>query len=203
PGLSLETRWIALHDTRADGTAPFDASALAKARGATPFKRPENGMFRPDGHFREFFFTETGDTNADTQAGSEFGGFGAIQRLTQTRPEKSAGRLTTFYRGDLAHTAFDNLAFLTRDRLLVCEDRDDFLHAQANALDSLWMFAVVDEHLHTPEPARLLAEGRDPSATIDAELADSVGTQNDGDNEITGLHVSDGDASRDGLLGTR
>src|SRR5262249_19077323 len=103
PGLSFETRWIALHDTKDDGTAPFDANAPAKPRGATPFKRPENGMFRPDGHFREFFFTETGDTNADTQAGSEFGGFGAIQRLIQTRPEKSAGRLTTFYRGDLAH----------------------------------------------------------------------------------------------------
>ena len=29
------------------------------------------------------------------------------------------------------------------------------------------------------------------------------GYQNEGDNEITGIHVSDGDASVDGLIGTK
>jgi hypothetical protein len=48
-----------------------------------------------------------------------------------------------------------------------------------------------------------MAEGRDPSATIDSGLSGSSGFRNEGDNEITGIHVSDGDAGRDGLLGAK
>src|SRR4030095_11204605 len=69
-GLSFATTWITIHDTAVDRFASFDSNALAKAAGGTPFKRPENGQFRPGVGFTEFFFTETGDTNADTQAGS-------------------------------------------------------------------------------------------------------------------------------------
>ena len=40
-GLSLNTRWITLATTDAAATAPgSDANALARAQGATPFKRP-------------------------------------------------------------------------------------------------------------------------------------------------------------------
>ena len=46
-----------------------------------------------------------------------------------------------------------------------------------------------------------LAEGRDPSATLDA--ANAGFGKNETDNEITGIHVSDGDASVRGLIGTR
>jgi len=45
---------------------------------------------------------------------------------------------------------------------------------------------------------RWLAEGRDASATFDAAGGPSY---NDGDNEITGIHVSDGDPTEAGLLG--
>ena len=50
---------------------------------------------------------------------------------------------------------------------------------------------------------RFLAEGRDASATIDSYLLDSAAPDfpNEGDNEITGIHVSNGDTSIDGLLG--
>ena len=82
-GLKFDTRWITIHDTAVDGTAPFDANALAKTKSGTPFKRPENGVFRPDGKFREFYFTETGDTDITTQAGSAKGGFGGIFHLKQ------------------------------------------------------------------------------------------------------------------------
>ena len=53
PGKSFETRWVTIHDTATDGTAPYDANAAAKAAGATPFKRPENGVFRPGGGFKD------------------------------------------------------------------------------------------------------------------------------------------------------
>ena len=60
-GSSFRTRWITIHDTATDGTAPFNANTLAKAHDGTPFKRPENGNFRPGSHFRDFYFDETGD----------------------------------------------------------------------------------------------------------------------------------------------
>ena len=63
-GNTFDTRWVTIHDTATDGTAPFNANTAAKAANATPFKRPENGEFRPGSGFREFFFDETGDTNA-------------------------------------------------------------------------------------------------------------------------------------------
>jgi hypothetical protein len=62
-GHSLDTTWITIHDT-AVSTAPFNANTLAKAADGTPFKRPENGQFRPGSGFKQFFFDETGDTNA-------------------------------------------------------------------------------------------------------------------------------------------
>jgi hypothetical protein len=50
------------------------------------------------------------------------------------------------------------------------------------------------------QPLRWLAKGRDPSATIDSSFSFS---KNEGDNEITGTTVSDGDPSPNGLLGAR
>jgi hypothetical protein len=65
---------VTIHDTAVDGNAPFNANVWAKglqttpaqpaAKQGTPFKRPENGQFRPGSHFKQFFFDETGDTDA-------------------------------------------------------------------------------------------------------------------------------------------
>jgi hypothetical protein len=49
------------------------------------------------------------------------------------------------------------------------------------------------------QPVRWLAEGRDPSATIDS--ANCGFGKNDGDDEITGAHVSNGDPAPGGILG--
>ena len=45
-GKTFDTHWITIHDTATEGNAPFVAGPLAKAAAATPFKRPENGVFR-------------------------------------------------------------------------------------------------------------------------------------------------------------
>ena len=204
-GLVFDTHWVTIHDTNIDGFAPFSANAAAKAHAATPFKRPENGMFRPDDKFRNFFFTETGDTNAQTQAGSAYGGFGGVMQLTQNHPRDNNGSLALFFQGQVAYTAFDNLAFLTKDQLLVVEDAGDLLHGQRNALDSMYMFDVDVDYgaPNTPLPVRIMAEGRDASATLDSGLLGSTGFQNEGDNEITGMHVSNGSPTINGLLGTK
>jgi hypothetical protein len=66
PGSSWPVRWITVHDTAVDGTAPFDANVAAKAAGATPFKRPENAQFLAGSDFQTFVFCPTGDTSADS-----------------------------------------------------------------------------------------------------------------------------------------
>jgi hypothetical protein len=211
-GFTFDTKWVTIHDTATDTTAPFDANALAKAKGGTPLKRPENGLFRPGSGFTQFFFDETGDTNADTVAaaandpgGVDHGGFGAILKLTQSHPSANHGRLRMFYRGDKAHTGLDNCAFWSDDEIVFVEDAGDTLHTQRNAFDSAYLFDL-DTNFALPgkQPVRLLAQGRDASATLDSALAGIVsGFPNDQDNEITGIHVSDGDPSLFGILGAK
>jgi hypothetical protein len=201
-GNVFDTKWVTLHDTDVDGTTVFNANALAKSKGATPFKRPENAQFRPGTNFREFYFDETGDTSATTTAGSDFGGFGSVMKLTQTDPAAATGKLTMFFKGDLEHTSFDNVAFWDANHVVFVEDRGDGLHAQANALDSGWMFDVRKNYSNpSNQPVRVIAQGRDALATIDSAFSGMTGFQNDGDNELTGIHVSDGDPGIDGLLG--
>lgn len=204
-GNSFDTKWVTIHDTATDASgAAFDANALAKAAQATPFKRPENGQFRPGSNFREFFFDETGDTNALSTANADFGGWGSVLKLTQAGPTADTGKLSLVYKGDQAHAGFDNLAFTDAGHLAVVEDAGDLLHSQRNALDSGFLFDVTQNYATSGrQPLRFLAEGRDPSATLDSGFSGMPGFQNDGDNEITGLHVSDGDAGIGGILGAK
>jgi hypothetical protein len=201
-GHQLDTRWVTIHDTATDGTAPFNANTLAKAANATPFKRPENGAFRPGSHFKQFVFTETGDTNATSPENPNAGGWGVLQKLTQSSPSANTGKLSLVYYGDQEHTGLDNITFLSRDKLTAVEDAGDTLHGQRNALDSGYVFDLRSDYSKPGRlPVRWLAEGRDASATIDADKG-GFG-KNDGDNEITGAHVSDGDPGTSGILGAR
>jgi hypothetical protein len=76
------------------------------------------------------------------------------------------------------------------------------VHQARNGLDSGYVFDVRATGPQTP--VRFLAEGRDDAATIDAALADAGnGFQNEDDNEITGIHVSNGDPTVGGLIGKK
>jgi len=200
-GSSFRGTWITIHDTNVDGHAPFNANTLAKAEDGTPFKRPENGRFRPGTGFRELYFDETGDTNATSPENEDQGGWCSVFKLTG-RPGGSSARLSIFYRCDGTRAGFDNTSFLSHDLVTFVEDAGDTLHTQRNALDSGWVFDVTQDYSDPDnQPVRWLAEGRDPSATIDS-AAGGFG-KNDGDNEITGTEVSDGDTSVNGLLGEK
>ncbi len=204
-GKSLKTSWVLVHETPATGADLFDANKLAKAALATPFKRPENGMFRPGSAFGEFYFTATGDTNIETEAMADLGGFGGILKLVQATPDAREGTLSLVYQGDVAHTGLDNLAFASANSLMIVEDAGDKAHGQRKAFDSGYAIDVTKDYSKGEEPVRFLALGRDASATIDSGLAAAkdTGFQNAGDNEITGLHISDGDATPAGLLGAK
>jgi hypothetical protein len=206
-GKVFNTQWVTIHDTK-NGRAPFDANNAARAANATPFKRPENGQFRPGSHFQELYFDETGDTDAGTDPGTSApendccGGWGSLFKLTQSSPSADTGKLTLFYKGDQVHAGFDNTAFVSKDEITFVEDAGDTLHRQRNALDSGWLFdANTDYSDPANRPLRWLAEGRDASATLDADNG-GFGN-NEGDNEITGIHVSDGDPSTNGVLGQK
>jgi hypothetical protein len=201
-GNTFQTNWVTIHDTAIDGTTPFDANAAAKAHDATPFNRPENGRFRPGSGFKEFYFDETGDTDNTSSENAAAGGWGGIQKLVQASPSAQTGVLTLFYKGDQEHAGLDNATFLSKDLVTFVEDAGDTLHGQRNALDSGWVFnAKRDYSGGSEQPARWLAEGRDASATIDA--SNSGFGKNDGDNEITGAIVADGDPRKEGILGAR
>src|SRR5262249_42878327 len=116
-GKTFTTHWITIHDTDVDGTDPFDANALAKSKLATPFKQPENGQFRPGTNFGEFYFSETGDTDLRTEAGTTFGGFGSIMKITYS-PGSDDGTLSLFYLCGFAHSGFDNVAFADDRRVV-------------------------------------------------------------------------------------
>jgi len=201
-GFELGTRWVTIHDSDKDGKDPYDANAAAKAADGTPFKRPENGQFRPGIGFKEFYFTATGDTNEKTEAGQEYGGFGGVFRVTQKAPSADTGRISIILRGDVAHTGFDNLTFLDGNQLLVVEDAGDKLHAQRNAYDSGYVVDVTADYA-SKDPVRFLAQTHDDMAAIDAKFLGKDGYQNEGDNEITGIHVSDGNPTVEGLIGTK
>ncbi|WAL64593.1 phosphatase [Amycolatopsis cynarae] len=203
-GKTFTTRWVTLHDTATDPSGQaFDANALAKAAKATPFKRPENGQFRPGTGFREFYFDETGDTNTDSTANNGFGGWGGVLKLAQTDPKADTGTLSLVYNGDKEHSGLDNVTFVDADHIAFVEDAGDTLHTQRGLLDSGYLFDLNADYAHGAQPVRFLAEGRDASATLDSALGAYSGFQNDGDNEITGIHLSNGDASPQGLLGAK
>jgi hypothetical protein len=189
-GASWPVQWVTIHDTEIDGTDPFDANALAKAAGATPFKRPENGQFQPGWHFQTFFFDITGDT--DNRAGTDpvlaaRGAWSGIFRV-DLDASRETGIISLVVLGDADHAAFDNLTFVDdKDTILVAEDRGDTLHDQLNKLDSIWAYKLNPAGTTV---ARFVALGRDQMAT-------------DEDNEPTGLHMSEGDATINGLIGTK
>jgi|GEM_PF-210910 len=191
-GGSLTTSWVQIHDT-AVASIPFDANAAAKAANATPFLRPETLAYQPGSDFGSFFFTETGDTNNLAAPLAASGAFGSVMRVDLDNPAAplSGGQLSMSVLGDAAHTGMDNITFLDETTMLVGEDRGDLLHTQLNTLDSVWSFDVNDG-----TSKRFVALGRTASAVADAALLGTVGFQNDGDEETTGVIVSDGSTSR-------
>lgn len=202
-GKSFDTRWVTIHDTATDGSAPFVANPLAKAKGGTPFKRPENGVFRPGTSFGEFYFTETGDTNATSTENPTAGGWGSVFKVSQSSPSDDHVRISVFFKCDQEHTGLDNITFLSRNQVSAVEDAGAGLH-NARGLDSGWVLDTTTDYSKAGNaPVRWLAQGRDASATLDAAASPVGFGKNEDDNEITGIHVSNGDPGVNGILGAK
>ncbi len=194
PGTAWPAQWVFVHHSgpvlNFSTCSAFDANAAAKTAGATPFKRPENGQFVPGTNFNSLVFVETGDT--DTRSGNvpelaQRGAWGSLFRVDFPFGN-AVGTIRIIGVGDADHASFDNVTFANDRIVLATEDRGDMLHDQLNKLDSVWAYDVTGA---TP-PVRFIALGRDADAAPAGEE----------DNEPTGLHVSSGDASIAGLVGT-
>ncbi|MBL1257290.1 alkaline phosphatase PhoX [Methylocystis sp. Sn-Cys] len=205
PGLRLPFKWVTIHESHKDDTTPFSATEAAKAAGATPFKRPENMTWLPDSHFRTFYFTATGDTDAPTGQVPQLaarGAWGAIIRVDLRENEEyeeheeheehhgarasGDGSVSVFVLGDQDHAAFDNIFFANREQLLAAEDRGDKLHDQLQKYDSIWAYNV-----RNGRAARFVALGADT-------LAAPVGKD---DNEPTGVVISNGSPAKGEMVG--
>ena len=111
-------------------------------RGATPFKRPENGQFLPGSNFDSFVFDETGDTDTRSSNVPELaqrGAWGSLFRVDFPFGN-AVGTIRLVATGDADHASFDNITFATDSIMLVTEDRGDMLHDQLNKLDSVWAY---------------------------------------------------------------
>jgi hypothetical protein len=118
------------------------------------------------------------------------GSWGGIFRV-DLNANRNSGTISLVVLGDADHASFDNITFVDdKDTILVTEDRGDMLHDQLNKLDSVWAYKLNSQHPDKNIVARFIALGLDRMAT-------------DEDNEPTGLHMSDGDSTIHGLLGTR
>ncbi len=77
--------------------------------------------------------------------------------------------------------------------VLLAEDRGDTLHDQLNVLDSIWAYKLNRQRPDRNGVARFVALGQDRLAGVSGEE----------ENEPTGVHMSEGDSSINGLIGTR
>ena len=77
-GSVFDTRWVTIHDTAVDGNAPFDANTAREGRRtARRSSGRRTALFRPGSQFKEFYFDETGDTNATSVENDCCGGWTA------------------------------------------------------------------------------------------------------------------------------
>ena len=205
-GINFDTTWVTIHDTAVDGTSPSTPLRLPRRR--TPrlssVLKTANSDPAP---ISQNSFSMKPATPTIAPGGS---GLWWVRRASSswlcTAITASFRCSTTL--SDPVHSGFDNCGFWDADHIVFVEDAGDTLHAQRNALDSAYLFDVTHQLRGGDQPIRILAEGRDASATLDtvfgtAALGFTGAFNNEGDNEITGWHLSDGDPSVLGLLGAK
>ena len=142
-------------------TAAFNANTARRPPTATPFKRPENGLFRPGSHFQRVLLRRDRRHERHQPRERHVPAAGRLDRpARRTSPSARQGQADALLRGDEAHAGFDNVAFLSRDMITFVEDAGDGLHRSATR----WTPASCStSRATTPaanEPVRWLAEGR-------------------------------------------
>ena len=157
-----------------DGTPPFDANALAKAARRTPFKRPENGLFRPGIELPRVLLRR------DRRHQRRHRGRRGVRRLRRVfkldagGPSADARRAArSFYHGDRRTPASTTSRSGRENQIVVRRGRAATRCTPSATRSTPATLFDVDADYSKPgaQPVRFLAEGRDASATIDSGLS--------------------------------
>ena len=191
----FQTRWVTVHDDTTDGMATFDANAIARRVGPSPFKRPRtacSGLARTSAEVR---------VHRDRRHQRVVGGgrrWVTTERSTSSAsPARRVARhaLSMVYR-ETRCTRFDNVSFSSFNG---AGGRTPVTRSTRSEMRSTRCGrSATDVNYGARRPAPKAGAVRRPGRighTIDSGFSRMDGYQNEGDNEVTGIHVSDGDAS--------
>ena len=172
--LSMPTLWQKLLAQRHSSVRRMDSSSLVHIFGRSSLSSLATRIIPP----------------ASDPVLAARGAWGGVFRV-DLNANRNSGTISLVVLGDADHASFDNVTFVDdKDTILVTEDRGDRLHDQLNKLDSIWAYKLNRQHPDRNLVARFVALGLDRMAA-------------DEDNEPTGLHMSEGDSTLQGLIGTR
>ena len=176
----------------------------AKAANATPFKRPENGAFRPGlASSREFFFDETGDTNATSPENATAGGWGSVFKLTPGEPDRRHRHALALLQGDAGARRLRQRRVPLAGRVTFVEDAGDTLHGQRNALDSGYVFDVTTATTRTRPTSRCAGSPRAATPRRRSTPRTAASARTTATTRSPASHVSDGDPGAGGILGAK
>ena len=173
-----------------------------RRRRRTPFKRPENGLFRPGTRLpRRSSSTRPATPTTAPRPAATTAASAPSRSSTQHGPSADRGTLRLVYQGDQDTRQPRQRAFLARDKVRVRRGRGRRAARPAQRAGlRLRRSTPTSTTRAGAQPVRFLAEGRDALGDdrLRPRRAEDTGFQNEGDNEITGIHVSDGDPTAGG-----
>ena len=193
-------RWVTIHDTRRrrdqDVQRQFARQGQGRHAVQAARERPVPagvGLHRVRVH-RDRRHERARRAPTARRAPRTAAGAGCSASRRSTRPRTPAGCGRCFL-GDLEHTGLDNITFLDRNHVIAVEDAGATASTPSAArLDSGYVVTLGATARTPPRIFRFLASG--PRRLGDARCQRTPGFgKNEDDNEITGIHLSDGDPS--------
>ena len=145
-GKALKAKWVMVHDTGKDGTSPFDANKIAKAKAATPLKRPENGLFRPARISPNSCSTRPATPMPIPRQARNMAALVECSSSRRHRPRRPRARIALVYRGKKAIRGSTISPSGPPTRWMFVEDAGDKLHSQRNALDSGYVVDLTADY---------------------------------------------------------
>ena len=189
--------------TTPPSTARRRSTPTRRPRRRTPRRSsgPRTGSSVRARSSREFYFDETGDTNATSPENDTAGGWGSVLKLTQRRPRADTGTLHALLQGERGDRGLRqrDVPLARRDHVRAGRGRHPAHRAKRSTRASSSTCEAT-----TPSRATSRSAGSPRAAIRRRPSTPRTGLRkNDGDNEITGVHVSDGDPAQDGILGAK
>ena len=206
-GRTFNTRWVTIHDTAVDGNdavqrqharedrARHTVQAPGERRSSGPGDELQGVLLRRDGRH---------DRNEprERRPGRRGGGGWLDLQARPERPVVGHRQALALLQGNESVAGLDNVTFISHDQIAFVEDAGDTLHTPAEGT-RLRLRLRRDDGLLNPARSRCGSSPRAATRRRRSTPANGGFGKNEGDNEITGIHVSDGDPDVGGILGAK